>query len=183
MLKYQLTKRNTDEDSNHDYKTFEHWCLISEYCKGLFLDRIDNNGFYSPDNCRIVTQHQSAQNKRNNHFMPIDGYQVSMSEWARIHGLKRETVKERLRNGWTLLEISSIPLGMKRSQWFVWFYGLMLIGLLLIKLDVYDPISCGNNLWCIMQAEMYDPFIMLLFPLSWLFMICGFLEPKRKKVV
>ena len=70
---------------------------------------------------------------------------------------------------------------MRKAQWFVLGIGIMLIGMFFISMDVYDPFSCGDNLWCIMQAEMYDTFISLLFPLSWLFMICGFLEPKKEK--
>ena len=69
---------------------------------------------------------------------------------------------------------------MKRSQWLVLGIGFMLIGIFFIKLDVYDPVLCRDDLWCIMQAEMFDPFISLLFPLSWIFLICGFLEPKKE---
>jgi len=65
---------------------------------------------------------------------------------------------------------------MKSSQWFVLGIGFTLIGGSFIKQDVFDPLLCMDNLWCIMQAEMFDPFIMLLFPLSWLFIICGFIE-------
>ena len=37
-----------------------------------------------------------------------------------------------------------------------------------------------TGVWCIMNSEMFDPFIWLLFPLSGLFFICGLLEPKKK---
>jgi len=39
------------------------------------------------------------------------------------------------------------------------------------------------SLWCI-NTEIYDPFIWLLNPLGWIFIICGFIESaaeKRKK--
>jgi len=76
---------------------------------------------------------------------------------------------------------------MRRSQWFVLAFGFLAIGLFFISLDVYDPFSCGvegqpltvDSVWCVMQAEMFDPFIYVFHFLWVLFMICGFLESKK----
>lgn len=47
-----------------DYKTFHDWAVTHGYQEGLELDRRDNNGSYSPDNCRFVTRLENARNKR-----------------------------------------------------------------------------------------------------------------------
>ena len=47
-----------------DYVAFREWALKSGWSKGLFLDRIDNNKGYNPDNCRWVTVKESNRNRR-----------------------------------------------------------------------------------------------------------------------
>jgi len=76
---------------------------------------------------------------------------------------------------------------MKTSQWFALAFGFLAIGTYFISIDKYDPLSCGfegepltvNDVWCVMQAEMFDPFIYVFNFLGFLFMICGFLEFKK----
>ena len=45
-------------------ETFIEWCLNNGWKKGLQLDRKNNDGPYSPNNCRFITQQENLLNSR-----------------------------------------------------------------------------------------------------------------------
>lgn len=47
-----------------DRTSYINWALANGWKKRLHVDRRDNNGGYSPDNCRIVTAKVNNQNRR-----------------------------------------------------------------------------------------------------------------------
>lgn len=69
--------RQRCEDARHPYyylyggkgicvlwtlNSFRDWALLNGWKPGLFIDRIDANGHYCPENCRFVTSQESGQN-------------------------------------------------------------------------------------------------------------------------
>ena len=46
-------------------RAFGDWLLTHGWRKGLQIDRYDNEKGYSPENCRVVTSKENANNRRN----------------------------------------------------------------------------------------------------------------------
>lgn len=46
---------------------FYEWAIAAGWRPGLYIDRIDPDGDYSPNNCRFVTPSQSSVNRRKMH--------------------------------------------------------------------------------------------------------------------
>ena len=72
---YQYAANGTDE-----YATFEKWALANGYTNRLTIDRIDNNGNYTPDNCKWSTYKQQENNRRNNRKITVAGETHTVSE-------------------------------------------------------------------------------------------------------
>ncbi len=83
----------------HDRNSFFEWALNNGYKQGLEIDRIDVNGNYEPSNCRWVTRVENCNNKRNNIFLEYKGEKHTLSEWARLTGIRKNTIYSRYYSG------------------------------------------------------------------------------------
>ena len=77
---------------------------------GFTIERINNDGHYSPDNCKWATRQEQANNRRTNHLIRFNGETLTASEWERRTGIKSLTLIARLRRGWTEQRTVSTPL-------------------------------------------------------------------------
>lgn len=85
-----------------DFAAFREWALSHGYADNLSIDRIDNNRGYSPDNCRWADALAQGNNLRTNHLLTAAGQTHTLSEWARLTGISRNTISDRLRRGWSV---------------------------------------------------------------------------------
>ena len=97
-------------DPENGFNNFYKWSMENGYQKGLWIDRIDNNGPYAPWNCRWVTQKVQANNTRANHLLTYGKYTYTISEWADICKLTSDAIIGRLKNDWEIGRILSTPL-------------------------------------------------------------------------
>lgn len=64
--------------------------------KKYSIERIDNEGPYSPENCKWALPLEQGCNKRNNHLLSHAGLTLTLSQWSRHVGLKPGTLYARI---------------------------------------------------------------------------------------
>ena len=61
------------------FEPFRDWARMNGYADDLTIDRIDNDGPYSPDNCRWATHaEQSRNNPQNRAVIRSDGKRFAL---------------------------------------------------------------------------------------------------------
>ena len=81
---------------NKSFEVFYEWAMKNGYSDELTIDRIDVNGNYEPSNCRFATMQEQMNNKTDNHFLTYKGETHTISEWSRITGISKGTLKDRV---------------------------------------------------------------------------------------
>lgn len=89
------------DEWRENYASFMDWSINNGYDKTLprgkcTLDRIDNNGNYSPDNCRWVDQKTQMNNVGYNHYETYEGETHTIAEWADLYNIPYAKLLQRL---------------------------------------------------------------------------------------
>ena len=89
------------DEWKNSYKAFRKWALDNGYDstakRGVCtLERIDNDDGYSPLNCTWASSRAQCNNRSNNHIISYKGVEHTISEWSRITGIRKDTLRRRL---------------------------------------------------------------------------------------
>lgn len=99
------------------WKVFENFLAdMGDAPEGLTLDRKDNDGGYSPKNCRWATWRQQHNNKRNVVRWTLNGITKTRQEWCEEYEINSCTVTNRLKRGWDMEKALTFPVDEAKSK-------------------------------------------------------------------
>ena len=78
-------------------KSFEEWSMGNGYTDSMTIDRIDENKWYSPDNCRWVTGEDNARYKSTTRMIEVDGVSLTGRDWANKLGISTNKINKYVR--------------------------------------------------------------------------------------
>lgn len=94
-----------------DAKLFIDWAEKNGYKPGLTIERVDNDGDYTPENCKFIPLAEQAKNTRNCVFVEHNGETLCREDFLRKYSkVHRDTVRYRQKHfGLTLKEAALLP--------------------------------------------------------------------------
>lgn len=99
------------DDWNNNPESFIEWALKNGYKAGLTIDRINSDGNYSPENCRVVNYIRQNNNTSRNNFIELFGEKKTVAQWSRDTRcvVNYETFACRIKRGWNPLLALTTP--------------------------------------------------------------------------
>ena len=82
-------------DQWHDFQNFYN--DMGDPKQGLSLERVDNNGNYSLENCKRATNKEQGKNKSTNRWIEFNGERLNSSTWSEKLGITQQCLYKRLK--------------------------------------------------------------------------------------
>lgn len=77
--------------------------------KGLTLDRKNNDGPYSPENCHWTDASSQQRNRRTNRYLTYNGETMLLIDWAARLNMPQHSISTRIKRGWSIEKTLSTP--------------------------------------------------------------------------
>jgi hypothetical protein len=129
---WHAAKQRCTDPEHHAYNRYggrgifmcERWMLdwrnfvadMGRRPDGTSLERVDNNGPYSPENCVWATPKEQQNNTSHCVKLAFAGEELTISQWAERLGVDNTTISSRLKRGWPLERVLSNG-KLRRDQW------------------------------------------------------------------
>jgi hypothetical protein len=81
---------------------------------GMTLDRRENDGDYTPENCKWATRSEQMRNTRQSRILTFKDKSLCVVDWAEILGIDRKVLYKRLDYGWSVEKTLSTPVRRRR---------------------------------------------------------------------
>lgn len=103
------------EEWEKDYTKFREFMLVNGYNPEApfgecTIDRINNDGDYCPENCRVISVQEQQNSKSDVFSFILDGKRTTVTGAARTCGKTRSCIQYRLAHGWSLDKALEEPL-------------------------------------------------------------------------
>jgi hypothetical protein len=123
--------RRCTSSSDHSYPHYggrgisvcQQWLTFSGFLHdmgipppSMSLERKDNNGPYSPENCIWADKNQQMNNTRRNRRIVFQGQNLTLAQWAKVTGIHRTTIASRLRRGLSVQDALAISESWKEGK-------------------------------------------------------------------
>jgi hypothetical protein len=69
--------------------------MFPTYKKGLWIERINNDGDYDPDNCKWATRKEQLSNTRRSCYLTWKGITKTIPQWVEYLKIKSSTLRQR----------------------------------------------------------------------------------------
>lgn len=72
------------DEWKNNFSNFYNWAISNGYKKELQLDRADNDGNYTPDNCQFISQRENSRKTTRTKFTMEDAYEIREGKFAEM---------------------------------------------------------------------------------------------------
>ena len=92
-----------------DYSVFKAWCLENDWDESKTVYRIDLNGDFTPENCRVGNRKCVLEHHPKAIYYDYDGEHHTLNNWCKLKNRNVLTVSQRLHYGWTFKRAIETP--------------------------------------------------------------------------